>query len=82
MYDLLQVPFDGMGAEPGAGSRSPESLMTNWLQETGRKQHGLKPSTGQVRGLTAKHRMLSTVYPKAVCSCAVGLKMQSDSTDK
>lgn len=82
MYDLLQVAFHGMGAEPGAGSRSPESLMTNWLQETGRKQHGLKLSTGQVRGLTAKHRMLSVVYPNAVCSYAVRLKMQSDSTDK
>lgn len=59
MYDLLKVPFHVMGAEPGAGSRSPQSLKTNWLQETGRKQHGLKLSAGQVGGLIAKHRMLS-----------------------
>lgn len=82
MYDLLQVSFHVMGAEPGAGSRSPESLMTNWLQETGRKQHGLKLSTIQVRELTAKHRMLSAVFLKAACSYTFGLKMQSDSTDK
>lgn len=42
MYDLLKVPFHVTGAEPGADSRSPESLKTNWLQEMGRKQRGLK----------------------------------------
>lgn len=82
MYGLLKVPFHVTGAEPGADSRSPESLMTNWLQETGRKQHGLKLSTRPVRGLTAKHRMLSAVFPNAAYSYAFELKMQSDSTDK
>lgn len=82
MYNLMRVPFHVTGAEPGADSMSPEFLMINWLQEMRRKQHGLKLSTRQARGLTAKHGMLSTVFPKAACSYAFGLKMQSDSTDK